>query len=169
MRHRKDKYVYFINPAIGIVIMLFTVKHVPLPTLITLLLSSFGFGGMLGYVASKYEYTMCEREIKFWRCRLKAYANWGYGNYNDWFFNRFRIKWYSWLFHLLICLILVFGLIMQLSIFSHTTRMYFAMLFFAMAFLNLGTLGMVCGLNLKNIILKLKAIEKESLSIKTCT
>jgi hypothetical protein len=162
IRHRKDKYVFFIKLAIGVAIMLFTVNHVPLQTLITLLLSSIGFGGILGYVAYKYEYTMCKREIEFWRCRLKAYANWGYENRNDAFVNIFRVKWYSWLCYLLFCLIFFFGLIIQMSIFRHSPKIYFAILFFAMALLNLGSMEMVKELNYKNIILKLKAIENES-------
>ena len=162
IRHKKDKYIVFFNPAIGIVIMLFTLKHVPLQTLVTLLFSSIGFGGILGYVAYKYEYTMCERQIKFWRCRLKAYGNWGYEKYNDAFVNIFRIKWYSWLFYLLIVLILMVGMIIQMSIFRHSPRMYSAILFFAMAFLNLGSLGFMNVWNLKNIIWKVKAIENES-------
>ena len=161
IRHRKEEWFYFCYIVMGIAIMLFTVNHVPLQTLITLLLSSIGFGGILGYIEYKYQYITCKQEIKYWRCRLKGWVNW------DDIFIVFRRKWYTYLFYLLLIMTLLWGLIIQMSIFRHSSKTL--LLFVSMAFMNFGSLMFVSLWNGKNIILKLKNLEKESPSRQTCT
>jgi hypothetical protein len=87
------------------------------------------YGGILGYVSFYYDNKVLEREIRFW----KSIGTW------EPLGIMFGRKWYTWLFYLIIILLLITGIPIQMLLFFPKVNVSLTMFTFASVFMSIGS------------------------------
>ena len=132
----------------GFVFVLLISKHFELQKLILFVLFAIGYGGIVGYFSFLYDCAVSHKEIKYW-VSIHTWNPW------DFLFGR---KWYSWLFYLMIVLLLTIGIPIQMILFLPKSDVSFALFTFASMFMTMGSFSLIYSISLKpdTVLSKLK-------------
>ena len=113
-RYRYIKYISLLYILIGIVLLTLSFNQLHLAIITALF--SISFYCALGYICDHYDCAMAERETKYWKSIVQM-------DTNGILLGR---KWYSWLFYLLIVLLMVAGILVQMALFRPIKLTLFA-------------------------------------------